>query len=251
MMRQEHGGHAWKGPELTWNLAFGIQICFNGRGKEMKPTLVRKTCAELGYKKFISNDPIFDFAMYALSPEVPNLAKFFSYHPLIVKIAFSWRDANPACNSKILTPTQILPMRHGFVNASVFQPRFAAEAVNPASIVSLYDASGTYRLCLDGPKKYMEECVMFSNWFAYLRMFEPTSSSESCTAMKFDRISTSTSFPRSNVYWKGGAAALNADAGSYFVLHPDLTSRLIRTKQQNPMCEALENELQYTEIVFF
>lgn len=193
------------------------------------PKISDKTCAELGFDR-VSVDPVFSFDMYWKGGPAAfgKLAgPYLKAHPDLMPLLQGARDRNPACKTKGDTQKP---------EGSLFEYK--------AARIAWYDATGKHPECAEGPTKYMTDCVMKSNFFAYIRMWQPTVVEKTCAELGYETTGADAVFNPMDMYWKGGPAGFKTFGGKYLPGHPDIFSLLNSTRLANPACTSrIEEEI--------
>lgn len=109
-----------------------------------------------------------------------------------------------------------------------------------STTVALYDASGAFPECSEGPSSYMINCSLVSDAFFYFRAVRPRVSFEKLCAdlnprnelvLKADPV-----FQQMAVYWPGGALDFFKNQTEYLITHGSLAPFLDRLAKGNSAC---------------
>ena len=112
------------------------------------------------------------------------ITSFVGGHASLVPFLNNTRDKNPACK---LPRTAAQP--HGTPPAAAKAPRAVdARSDSAEDMVSLYDAKGAHRQCSYGPRAYIENCALPSDYFSYILSAAPTVSSMNCEDLGFEYV---------------------------------------------------------------
>mmetsp|Transcript_25419 Transcript_25419/g.70805 ORF Transcript_25419/g.70805 Transcript_25419/m.70805 type:complete len:274 (-) Transcript_25419:1-822(-) len=103
---------------------------------------------------------------------------------------------------------------------------------------AVFDSSGSWPECAEGPRAYMEDCIMKSNYLFYAMAMQPTlAPMTSCTLLGYSYVSVDPAFPPSmQLYWKGGESAFEAFTTPYLKTHPLLFPVVNASRDGNPAC---------------
>ena len=103
--------------------------------------------------------------------------------------------------------------------------------------LSVYDAARVHPQCSQGPAVYMKECVFPTDYFSYVLSADPRQTDTSnCTQLGYEYVMADPSFPKFDLYWKGGAAAFAAFRETFGPNHEELTAYLNAARDDNPAC---------------
>ena len=191
----------------------------------VKPTWAPEgvTCASMGFE-YIGPERVFTgFEPYWRGGPPAwqaYLREFNPGHPDSEMYLNNTRDRNPAC--KLSGRTRSAAKRQ-------------VEHSSSRGVVAYHDATGTFAGCYEGEHARMRDCVMPSNYFAYMLSAAPVLDVQNCTALGFEYVEVDFLW-QVQLFWKGGAAAASAYWSSFTASHPDMEAFLNKSRDENPAC---------------
>ena len=124
------------------------------------------------------------------------------------------------------------------LHASSLMLALSLAPATATSVLTYYDAAGKHPQCSQGPETYMKQCVLTTDYFAYMLSADPiTTTTQNCTELGYEYVAADPIFSKFDIYWKGGPAGFQAWGKSFNPGHPGTIKFLSAARDKQPGCK--------------